>query len=978
MQINVRQLWGSIAGLGRALSAGTTKSVALGDAARDQRKWREAAEHYGRALTESPRNQPIWVQYGHALKESAQLAAAEDAYRRAIALEPEDGDAHLQLGHCLKVKGDLFGAVGCYVNALQCEPENSFARKELQNYGWTSAELESAKTGRNRSSAAVPARRFKPVAASCPKNYATIFGDVNALVLSGIVASAEQHFELYGYKQGRDILATFADTKPTVAFVLCPSFFKRCGIGEHSRYLAKSIEMSGLKVYPIRTSAELKGFSEDYLRDAVLIVNHGPGLFDGYNAELSEGEATIDLLSNLRRYFVSHNLRPILFMHSLLDRDNTVMFPRQQMLLEFPIPVVTTIEAAARIFNIPRVEHGMQPIELPAPPVKEPRARDFPTIGFFGFFQWGGKNFDALFNVAQKLKAKLVGSVATGSSDQIEILKNLISEKEIRCDIGTGWVDDSELALRLNEADFFYLPQHDYDHWNNSGTARFVMNFGRPVIVPPHNPFLDLRSFAIFSHDDDLPQLIAHLRGSEFYEQASQRVARYGEAHSMPTEMARLACSPHEIAIDSGTENFFDVNRTCAEELLHLDLEIFRARVGHISKFDIKGLKSSAGTAERMTEIAHLQRLDPRRFATDRRVVLPLQYWREHYEVCDLLFEDQLDTFYAANRAILKREPDLHDLVRFHGEYEALCEQPADNHLARNLRMFGRMLAAGHNLEFANQVQLYHEGRELVAADLEDPALAKVLLARQTQTRRLLVTNGATDPIEPDCSFYNIVQMLPCRGDVLGELLQSAVLKSGIMETGITPDFTRVVDTLDPLQRLTAVSDCLATMGLRLTDVFVIDKPTVRPVDFSRKRYSLAEFWLLDGDYFLFEAVICLLKRNPLAAELYLLDEVFREQGRVGVLGHLLRHPACQAEIVDISSNDGSRLDADAKACDKIGRELRSVYAGGWDQRNAYLEAVRNNERLWLSIKHQRDRIYSQAGERLDVITNMLRAVRDQ
>lgn len=971
MKNDLKQYKDTLASWSKGQSDRTNNAILLGNRMRDQRQWHKAAEHYREALDEAPGNQPIWVQYGHALKESGQLPTAEEAYRQAVQLQPGDSDAHLQFGHCLKVKGNFIAAADCYLQALQVDPANRYAKLELEHFGWTAAEL--APLGGKSVSAGAPVTgaHFKPVPVSCPQDYEATFGDVATLIATGMIDSAEQHFDLYGYKQGRDILATFTQTQPSAAFILCPSFFKRCGIGEHSRYLAQSIAMSGLTTYPIRSTADLANYSDDQLRDAVLIVNHGPGLFDGYNPELSEGEATIDLLTNLRRYFASHNLRPIMFMHSLLDRDNTVMFPRQQMSLEFPIPVMTTIEAAARVFNIPRVEHGMQPIALPAPPAKPANARDLPTIGFFGFFQWGGKNFDALFNVAQKIKAKLVGSVATGGEEQVNFLKGVISEKGIRCDIGTGWVDDSELALRLNEADYYYLPQHDYDHWNNSGTARFVMNFARPVIVPPHNPFLDLRAFVIFAEDDDLPQVMAHLRSADHYDRASQRVAEYGNAHAMPDEMAQLARVPHDIAIACGTANFFDTNRSCAAELLHLDLSKFRARVDHVSPGNGADLKSVAATAERRAEIARLQQRDPASFANDHPVVLPLQYWREHYEISDLVFEDQLDTFYAACRAILKREPDLHDFVRFHPGYAANGEQAPANFAEHGQRLIARLMQAGHALEFASQVRLYHHGRRLNAGDLADPALAGELLSRHQETQRLLGPMAGATPITPDCAFYNIVQMLPCPANVLNELLHSAISR-----LAVAPDFAMVAGAQGPFQRLLAISGCLSSVGLSLSDVFVIDKPTVRPVDVTRKHYSPGEFWLLDGDYFLFEAVTCLLKRAPLAAELYLLDDISRQAGKIGVLSHLLALPASQAEIVDLATWDEDRLHCDTIACTQIARELRSVHAGGWDQRNAYLEAVRNNNRLWLNIMRQRDRFYSQSGERVKVITSAVAGLR--
>lgn len=101
-----------------------------GDAARDRRDWEVAASEYQRALLMAPRQPAIWVQFGHALKESGRLGDAIDAYRKAIALAPEDFDAHLQLGHALKLKGDPHGAIAAYSRSVELNP-GSPARQEL-------------------------------------------------------------------------------------------------------------------------------------------------------------------------------------------------------------------------------------------------------------------------------------------------------------------------------------------------------------------------------------------------------------------------------------------------------------------------------------------------------------------------------------------------------------------------------------------------------------------------------------------------------------------------------------------------------------------------------------------------------------------------------------------------------------------------------------------------------------------------------
>jgi tetratricopeptide (TPR) repeat protein len=59
----------------------TNKLLSRADRARDSRDWLSAARYYREALDLQPDNPPVWVQYGHALKESGNLVEAENAYR---------------------------------------------------------------------------------------------------------------------------------------------------------------------------------------------------------------------------------------------------------------------------------------------------------------------------------------------------------------------------------------------------------------------------------------------------------------------------------------------------------------------------------------------------------------------------------------------------------------------------------------------------------------------------------------------------------------------------------------------------------------------------------------------------------------------------------------------------------------------------------------------------------------------------------
>jgi tetratricopeptide (TPR) repeat protein len=93
-----------------------------GDKARDARNWSGAAAAYKSYLAERPDDAPIWVQMGHALKESGYYDAADAAYKSAEALAPDVADTFLHHAHLLKGMGRTDDAIRAFRCVAALDP----------------------------------------------------------------------------------------------------------------------------------------------------------------------------------------------------------------------------------------------------------------------------------------------------------------------------------------------------------------------------------------------------------------------------------------------------------------------------------------------------------------------------------------------------------------------------------------------------------------------------------------------------------------------------------------------------------------------------------------------------------------------------------------------------------------------------------------------------------------------------------------
>jgi len=90
-----------------------------GDAARDNKDWPRADAAYADYLALNPDDWAIWVQRGHAQKESGNLAGAERCYRRAADIDPRQSDPFFHLGGLMRRMDRVPEAIDYYRRAAE-------------------------------------------------------------------------------------------------------------------------------------------------------------------------------------------------------------------------------------------------------------------------------------------------------------------------------------------------------------------------------------------------------------------------------------------------------------------------------------------------------------------------------------------------------------------------------------------------------------------------------------------------------------------------------------------------------------------------------------------------------------------------------------------------------------------------------------------------------------------------------------------
>jgi glycosyltransferase involved in cell wall biosynthesis len=314
--------------------------------------------------------------------------------------------------------------------------------------------------------------------------------------------------------------------------IICASLGQNCGIASYSLYVVDAIREAGRECVIIDDSSSLFAIlnTGKFLH---VIVQHEYGLYDDLIPHLGQGEATGTLIKNLSYCKSTYSDITISFVMHTIDSSNPLLIQRNNIIFNSDIDVYTLNSNGARKFNLNYLEHGVpsghQFLNLSE---KISSVKKKTTIGWFGFVS-SMKRIDKLLIDVARLNCEIFANFATEEQSVIDDIRSQISILGLKGTVTFGFASDRSILDMLARCDFCYFPQADIGYHATSGSVRLAMLSETPVLVSPHEQFLDLARGIIFVEDEDLEVCIEQLRERAVYNATVKRQCAFVRSNTI-------------------------------------------------------------------------------------------------------------------------------------------------------------------------------------------------------------------------------------------------------------------------------------------------------------------------------------------------------------------------------------------------------------------------------------------------------------
>jgi hypothetical protein len=314
---------------------------------------------------------------------------------------------------------------------------------------------------------------------------------------------------------------------PILVIFLCPSKNKECGIARYTYYAKESLRDHHVKVHIAATTYEadaLINANKAHSSKTLLIVQHEYGLFDYFNTELGMGQTTSQVISYINSSKQNGLIDNACFiMHTLDTRDHVLNQINKQIFSSGA--KVFHLNASGSMQNgIDYLEHGiyLSPL-LSARNTK----KGTPTIGAFGMAS-DNKMIEDVIKLAARTNYRLIGQFATRDQSMIKATEILASSSIQDYILYYDFASEDEIYSRLSDTTVSVSFQSEIFHTATSGSIRFLMSLGKPVICNYTRQFSDVMSGTIQSTIEKAADHLELLRDNEdYYDKQQNRAIKF-------------------------------------------------------------------------------------------------------------------------------------------------------------------------------------------------------------------------------------------------------------------------------------------------------------------------------------------------------------------------------------------------------------------------------------------------------------------
>ncbi len=254
------------------------------------------------------------------------------------------------------------------------------------------------------------------------------------------------------------------------------------------------------------------------INSTTLIIQHEYGIYNN-NTPNFKAPTTAELirLDNQLRQDCK-NYTSCLIMHTFHPSDHVAALTNMDI-LSSGIKVFHLNSLGSSLYNIHYLEHGIPQLsqggfEKPRAPGK--RKTSF-TISTFGLLS-PNKRVHALIDVASECGAKVLANFSTNNQESAYNLANYAEGKGVDLSLTTEFLNEPELITLLSRADVCVSLQDDISHYATSGSARLMLNTGKPLVTSRATQFGDLQQASVQATEQQIPEVLKALRDdTEFY-----------------------------------------------------------------------------------------------------------------------------------------------------------------------------------------------------------------------------------------------------------------------------------------------------------------------------------------------------------------------------------------------------------------------------------------------------------------------------